>query len=62
MTEITTTTQILGNQMTNTTTHTNRTHQGVAITATTNTTSRTKVSIQFMQRPNTKRKQPNTKL
>ena len=36
MTEITTTTQILGNQMTSITTHTNHAHQGVAVTATTN--------------------------
>ena len=41
MTQITTTTQILGNQMTTMTTRTNRTRQGVAVTATTNTTSRT---------------------
>ena len=61
MTDITTTVQILENQMMNMTIHTSCTRRVIAVTTTTNTTSRTSISSKFTQRPSTRQKQLNTK-
>ena len=61
MTDITTTVQILENQMMNMTIHTSCTRRVIVVTTTTNTTSRTSISSKFTQRPSTRQKQPNTK-